>query len=183
MMRFELRLKGTKWISVPRPFCIQREFLGRRLSPLPPHRVHHHSTAFKTKRLISTAEMAGQYGENFDDISKHLTDLFTYKAVKTVLEQLNETDPTNYKFLYNFCVDNKPSQSYSFCKLLIKEKRELGERVLTVRVNLLEEWFKRLEKIDLVSYVNEKNLAIYRETLKESVNLISTAKPRPEFGE
>ncbi|KAJ7298710.1 hypothetical protein O6H91_16G050100 [Diphasiastrum complanatum] len=81
-----------------------------------------------------------QYEDNFDDVDKHLLDYFTYKAVRTVLVQLHEMNPAQYAWLYNFVVANKPRDSRNFLRVLVKERLELGERVMVTRLHLFGKW-------------------------------------------
>lgn len=68
---------------------------------------------------------------------------------------------------------------------------------MKLRCDLIEEWFRvgnyenvffkrvlqRVKPKDVLEYVSEKNLSVMRECLKDSVNFIFTAKPRPELNE
>ncbi|GMH41499.1 hypothetical protein BSKO_09409 [Bryopsis sp. KO-2023] len=136
-------------------------------------------------RLQTRSEMGGEYDDTFDDVSKHLTDLFTYKAVRRVLDQLKETDPVGYRYLYEFTVENKPSNSFEYCKILVKNNYELGGRVLDARLALLAQWMEQLpsQREQILLHVRDTNLDVLRGHIKDSVNLAFTAKPRPDLNE
>ncbi|MCO5561137.1 hypothetical protein L7F22_014758 [Adiantum nelumboides] len=87
-------------------------------------------------------EIAGQYEESFADVDKHLLDYFTFKAVRTVLVQLYEMNPAQYTWFYRFVVENKPQDSKVFLSVLVKERQELGERVMVTRLHLYNLWIK-----------------------------------------
>jgi len=127
--------------------------------------------------------MAGEYEEVFADVSEHLTDLFTYKAVRTVLHQLSEMDPNKYKWLYQFTTEHRPSDSYNYCKTLFKANRELADRVLVTRLNLMSKWLQKLDHSSLLMHVSDNNLQVMRDQLNETVNFVFTAKPRPDLNE
>jgi hypothetical protein len=105
------------------------------LSTVPPCTSDHHGP-------MVVDDLGGQYEEGFDDVQKHLLDYFTYKAVKTVLAQLSEMNPVQYAWFYNFVVNNKPQDSKLFLRVLVKEKQQLGERVMVTRLHLFNKWVK-----------------------------------------
>lgn len=127
--------------------------------------------------LVVVNEIAGQYEENFDDVGKHLIDYFTFKAVRTVLGQLYEMNPTQYRWLYNYVVDNKPSDGKRFIRNLVKERQELGERVMVTRLSLFNKWVKRYNHVDLHQAITDQNLELMRERLVEIVKWPSDNDP------
>ncbi|KAL3354293.1 hypothetical protein AABB24_018774 [Solanum stoloniferum] len=48
------------------------------------------------KNLRIVNDLGGQYEENFSDIKTQILNYFTYKAVRTILNQLNEMNPPQY---------------------------------------------------------------------------------------
>ena len=58
----------------------------------------------------------------------------SHKAVRLVLSQLQENDMGRYTWLYQFTTANKPNDAEEYCKALMREERELGERVMVTRV-------------------------------------------------
>lgn len=77
MMSLRLCRAGMASFAGPRSFHFNRSFLGQRLILQSPS---FHLTRPRTiQRLTVKAEMAGQYGESFDDISKVL---YTHSFVR-----------------------------------------------------------------------------------------------------
>jgi len=127
--------------------------------------------------LVVVDEFAGQYEENFDDVGKNLIDYFTFKAVRTVLAQLYEMNPTQYMWLYNYVVDNKPRDGKRFLRNLVKERQELGERVMITRLHLFNKWVKRYNHVDIHRAISDQNLELMRERLVEIVKWPSDNDP------
>ncbi|XP_057790071.1 chaperonin-like RbcX protein 2, chloroplastic isoform X2 [Salvia miltiorrhiza] len=96
----------------------------------------------KLQRLIVVDELGGQYEDTFNDVKMELVEFFTFKAVRTVLEQLYEMNPPQYKWFNNFVADNVPSKGNRFLQTLVKERRELAERVMITRLTLYGRWIK-----------------------------------------
>jgi hypothetical protein len=104
---------------------------------------------------------------------QHLVDYFTYKAVKTVLAQLSEMNPLKYAWFYNFVVNNKPQDSKLFLRVLVKEKQELGERVMVTRLHLFNKWVKKYNHAQMHKAISDQNLELLRERLIQTVKLTS----------
>ena len=88
--------------------------------------------------------MGGQYyGDSFHDVDKHIVDYFTYKALRVVLEQLQEMDTSpgklEYTWLYQFAVENSVRDSNLFIKTLLSTRPDFGERILVTRTHLCEQ--------------------------------------------
>ncbi|KAG0565895.1 hypothetical protein M758_7G020800 [Ceratodon purpureus] len=116
-------------------------------------------------------DLGGQYEDTFDDVEKHLLDYFTYKAVKTVLAQLSEMNPPEYAWFYNFVVNNKPQDSKLFVRILVKERQELGERVMVTRLHLFNKWVKKYNHVQMHKAISDQNLELLRERLIQTVKL------------
>lgn len=123
----------------------------------------------KRHSLVVVDEFAGQYEENFADVGKHLLDYFTFKAVKTVLTQLYEMNPTEYRWFYNYVANNKPSDGKRFLRLLVKERQELGERVMVTRLHLFNKWAKGYSHVDMHKAISDQNLELMRERLVQTI--------------
>ncbi|CAM6093973.1 unnamed protein product [Calypogeia fissa] len=119
-------------------------------------------------------DLGGQYEESFDDVQKHLLDYFTYKAVRTVLAQLSEMNPHQYAWFYNFVVNNKPQDSKLFLRLLVKERQELGERVMVTRLHLFNKWVKKYNHAQLHKAISDQNLELLRERLIQTVKFTNS---------
>lgn len=130
--------------------------------------------------LFIRSEIAGQYEDNFADVDKHLLDYFTYKAVRTVLVQLYEMNPTQYSWFYNFVVDNKPQDSKAFLRTLVKERQELCERVMVTRLHLYNKWIKKHDHGKMYQSISDQNLELLREHLVQTVKWSSDADDKKE---
>ena len=84
------------------------------------------SGRFEYSRNVScNADMGGEYyGDSFGDVDKHLVDYFTYKALRVVLEQLQEMDTSpgkrEYTWLYKFAVEHSVRDSRLFIKVRLR---------------------------------------------------------------
>ncbi|KAI5080478.1 hypothetical protein GOP47_0003661 [Adiantum capillus-veneris] len=119
-------------------------------------------------------EIAGQYEESFADVDKHLLDYFTFKAVRTVLVQLYEMNPAQYTWFYRFVVENKPQDSKVFLSMLVKERQELGERVMVTRLHLYNLWIKKYDHAKMYQAITDQNLELLRERLVQTVKWPTT---------
>ena len=74
-----------------------------------------------SRSVACNADMAGEYYDSFNDVDKHLVDYFTYKALRVVLQQLQEMDTSpgkkEYTWLYQFAVDHSVRDSRLFIKV------------------------------------------------------------------
>ncbi|KAF3547213.1 hypothetical protein DY000_02000850 [Brassica cretica] len=74
----------------------------------------------KKKLLIVNEDVAGNYDDTFGDVKTQLINYFTYKAVRTVLNQLYEMNPPQYTWFYNYVVSNRPTEGKRFLRKLGK---------------------------------------------------------------
>ncbi|CAA0833467.1 Chaperonin-like RbcX protein [Striga hermonthica] len=123
----------------------------------------------KNKSLVVVDELAGQYEDNFEDVKKQILDYFTYKAVRTVLYQLYEMNPPQYRWFYNYVASNEHGYGKSFIRNLVKEKQELAERVMVTRLHLYAKWIKKCNHTEMYERISDQNLELMRERLKETV--------------
>ncbi|KAF5725479.1 hypothetical protein HS088_TW23G00201 [Tripterygium wilfordii] len=124
----------------------------------------------RDRRLVVVNELAGQYEDSFEDVKSQILNYFTYKAVRTVLNQLYEMNPTQYRWFYDFVVRNKPGgDGKRFIRTLGKEKHELAERVMVTRLHLYGKWVKRCNHAEIYQEICDENLALMRERLIETV--------------
>lgn len=123
----------------------------------------------KVRRLMIVSELGGQYEDSFEDVKRQILNYFTYKAVRTVLNQLYEMNPTQYRWLYDFVVNNKPGDGKRFIRNLGKEKHELAERVMVTRLHLYGKWIKKCDHAAMYNEISDENLELMRERLIETV--------------
>ncbi|KAK7301833.1 hypothetical protein RJT34_12709 [Clitoria ternatea] len=121
------------------------------------------------RRLTIVNELGGQYEETFDDVKTQMLNYFTYKAVRTVLQQLYEMNPPKYTWFYNFVASNKPADGKRFIRSLGKEHHELAERVMVTRLHLYGKWVKKCNHAEIYKEISDENLELMRERLMETV--------------
>lgn len=73
------------------------------------------------------------------DTTKTLISYLTYRAVRVVYEQLDETEPKRAYWLHQFASRESIKDGEAFLSALFDERKELAFRVLTVRETLAEE--------------------------------------------
>ncbi|KDP22095.1 hypothetical protein JCGZ_25926 [Jatropha curcas] len=122
----------------------------------------------KDWRLVVN-ELGGQYEDSFEDVKMQILNYFTYKATRTVLNQLYEMNPTQYRWLYDFVASNKPADGKRFIRSLVKEKQDLAERVMVTRLHLYGKWVKKCNHAEIYQEISDENLELMRERLKETI--------------
>ncbi|XP_068339410.1 chaperonin-like RbcX protein 2, chloroplastic [Pyrus communis] len=123
----------------------------------------------KNRGFVIVNELAGQYEDSFEDVKMQLLNYFTYKAVRTVMNQLYEMNPTQYRWLYDFVVTHKPGDGKRFLRTLGKERHELAERVMVTRLHLYGKWIKKCDHAAIYQGIADENLELMRERLTETV--------------
>ncbi|KAL6199723.1 hypothetical protein ACLB2K_029506 [Fragaria x ananassa] len=123
----------------------------------------------KNRNFVIVSELAGQYEDSFEDVKTQLLNYFTYKAVRTVMNQLYEMNPTQYRWFYDFVVSNKPGDGKRFLRSLGKERHELAERVMVTRLHLYGKWVKKCNHAEIYQEISNENLDLMRERLIETV--------------
>ncbi|XP_076946429.1 chaperonin-like RbcX protein 2, chloroplastic [Bidens hawaiensis] len=120
--------------------------------------------------LVIVNNLGGQYEEDgFDDVKGQIFNLFTLTAVRTIMSQLYEMNPTQYQWFYDYVRTNKPTNGKRFLHLLQKENHELAERVMVTRLHLFAKWVKELDHAKMYNDLSDQNLELMRERLLETV--------------
>jgi hypothetical protein len=73
------------------------------------------------------------------DTAKILTSYLTYQAVRTVSNQLSETNPPLAFWLHRFSTTDKIQDGEVYIQELFKEKPDLALRIMIVREHLAQE--------------------------------------------
>ncbi len=73
------------------------------------------------------------------DTTKTLISYLTYQAMRTVLNQLSETDPPRSLRLHEFSRRERIENSEAYLEVLFQEDQALAFRILTVREHIAEE--------------------------------------------
>lgn len=123
----------------------------------------------KVRSPVIVNELGGQYEDNFEDVKTQILNYFTYKATRTVLNQLYEMNPTQYTWLYNFLAANKPGDGKVFIRNLGKEKQDLAERIMVTRLHLYGKWVKKCDHGEIYKFISDENLELMRERLLETI--------------
>ncbi|CAN0891869.1 Chaperonin-like RbcX protein 2, chloroplastic [Linum grandiflorum] len=121
------------------------------------------------RRLVAVANLGGQYEDSFGDVKLQIVNLFTVKAVRTVMNQLYEMNPTQYRWFYDFVANNKPGNGKLFLRTLAKERQDLAERVMVTRLHLYGKWIKKCNHEEMYKAISDENLELMRERLLETV--------------
>jgi len=111
--------------------------------------------------------------------AKTLSSYLTYQAVRTVIGQLSETDPPTAFWLNQFSSQGNIQNGELYVEQLLKERPELGFRVMTVRSHLAEEIADFLPEL-IRSTVEEGNLTHRRRYLER---LTQQETVHPETGD
>ena len=70
------------------------------------------------------------------DTTQTLISYLTYRAVRVVYDQLDETDPKRAYWLHQFASSESIKDGDAFIEKLFRERQDLAFRVLTVRESL-----------------------------------------------
>jgi RbcX protein len=73
------------------------------------------------------------------DTTKTLISYLTYRAVRVVYEQLDETEPKRAYWLHQFASRESLKDGELFIQQLFRERPDLAFRIVTVREHLAEE--------------------------------------------
>ncbi|XP_020208925.1 chaperonin-like RbcX protein 2, chloroplastic [Cajanus cajan] len=163
--------------GVKRKHLVKRGTVQLRSSFIEWHHSHSVNTRFKkqcrhkerTRTLTIVNELGGQYEDTFHDVKTQIINYFTYKAVRTVLQQLYEMNPPQYRWFYNFVATNHPEDGKYFLRSLGKEQHELAERVMVTRLHLYGKWIKKCNHAEIYQEISDENLELMRERLMETV--------------
>ena len=116
------------------------------------------------------------------DTAKVLTSYLTYQAVRTVTNQLRETNPPLGIWLSSFSSTGKIQDGEAYLQELLQENQELAFRVMTVRQHLAEEVADYLPEM-VRSSIPKANIE-HRRGYLEKITQLEMADPSldPEQG-
>ncbi|MDF5721200.1 MAG: chaperonin family protein RbcX [Rhizonema sp. PD37] len=103
------------------------------------------------------------------DTAKMLQNYLTYQAVKTVLAQLNETNPPLALWLQYFSAD-KLQDGEPYIEELFREKPDLALRIMIVREHLAQEVAEYLPEM-VRTGIMQANMEHRRQHLERSTQL------------
>ena len=104
------------------------------------------------------------------DAAKVLTSYLTFQAVKTVLNQLRETNPAHAYWLNNFSTKEALQDGEAYLNALLQERPEFAIRIMTVRQTIAEEICEFLPEMVLVG-IQQANMEHRRQHLEHITQL------------
>ncbi len=110
------------------------------------------------------------------DTAKVLTNYMTYQALRTVLDQLGETDPPQALWLHSFSANQGVQDGDAYLQALLVEKQELAFRIMTVRQLLAEEVADFLPEMVRTS-IQQSNMEYRRQYLERMTQLSLSEHP------
>nr|AOT85786.1 RbcX [uncultured Stigonema sp.] len=111
------------------------------------------------------------------DTAKTLSSYLTYQALRTVLTQLNETNPPLALWFQRFSAD-KVQDGEAYIQELFQEKPDLALRIMIVREHIAEEVTEFLPEMVLTG-IKQSNMEHRRQHL-ERITQLQTSIPSPE---
>jgi hypothetical protein len=112
------------------------------------------------------------------DTTRTLISYLTYQALRTVLAQLDETDPKQAYWLHQFSSREKIQDGEAYLRALFQENPKLGFRLLTVREHLAEELADFLPEM-LRTTMQQSNMEQRRQQL-ERMTQVDPNSPHPD---
>ncbi|MGF1487821.1 MAG: chaperonin family protein RbcX [Prochloraceae cyanobacterium] len=107
------------------------------------------------------------------DTAKVLQSYLTYQAVRTIIDQLSETNPQSAIWLRNYSSKTKIQDSEAYIQGLMLENKELVMRIMTVRQHLANEVLEYIP--EMVSTGIERANLEHRRHLLERLTQSSTS--------
>ncbi|MGF1514867.1 MAG: chaperonin family protein RbcX [Elainellaceae cyanobacterium] len=104
------------------------------------------------------------------DTAKTVTSYLTYRAVRTVVAQLRETNPALSMWLHGFSSTGKIQDGEAYLRELLQENQALAFRIMTVRAHLAEEITEFLPEM-VCSGIQQANMEHRRQYLERITRL------------
>ncbi|MBD1917591.1 MULTISPECIES: chaperonin family protein RbcX [Cyanophyceae] len=104
------------------------------------------------------------------DTAKVLTSYLTFQAVKTVLNQLKETNPARAYWLNGFSTKEALQDGEAYLSALLTESPDLAIRVMTVRQHIAEGICEFLPEM-VVTSIQQANMEHRRQHLERLTQL------------
>lgn len=104
------------------------------------------------------------------DTAKVLTSYLTFQAVKTVLNQLKETNPARAYWLNAFSTKEALQDGEAYLSDLLEESADLAIRVMTVRQHIAEGICEFLPEM-VVTSIQQANMEHRRQHLERITQL------------
>jgi hypothetical protein len=107
------------------------------------------------------------------DTAQVLQSYLTYQAVRTIIEQLSETNPTLAIWLSNYTANHRIQDGEAYLEGLLNDNKELVLRILTVREYLAQEVLDFLPEM-VREGISKANIAHRKQLLER---LTQTEQP------
>ncbi|MFH7243491.1 MAG: RuBisCO chaperone RbcX [Spirulina sp.] len=104
------------------------------------------------------------------DTAKVLTSYLTFQAVKTVLNQLKETNPAQAYWLNTFSTKEALQDGETYLTALMAEKPDMAMRIMTVRQHIAEEICEFLPEM-VIANLQQANMEHRRQHLERLTQL------------
>jgi RbcX protein len=112
--------------------------------------------------------------------AKTLISYLTYEAMRTVVNQLIETNPPLAHWLAGFPPSGKLQDGEEYIQALLQANQELAFRIMTVRQHLAEEIVDFLPEMTRTG-IQESNMRLKCQHLERIVNFTESAPESLEF--
>ena len=99
------------------------------------------------------------------DTAKVLQSYLTYQAVRTIIDQLSETNPQGAIWLRNYSSKTRIQDSEEYIEGLMLENKELVMRIMTVRKHLADEVLEYIPEM-VCTGIEQANLEHRRHLLE-----------------
>jgi O-methyltransferase involved in polyketide biosynthesis len=108
------------------------------------------------------------------DTAKVLQSYLTYQAVRTIIDQLAETNPTQAIWLSQYSSTQKIQDGEAYLEELMSENKELVLRIMTVREHLAQEILEFLPEM-VQTGIAQANMEHRRQLLER----LTQSQPSP----
>ena len=112
------------------------------------------------------------------DTAKTLISYLTYQALRTVLDQLRETDPPQAYWLNSFSSNTSIQDGEAYIEELLRARQELAFRIMTVREYLADEIAEFLPEM-VRTGIQQSNMEHRRQHLERITQLTIPDHPAP----
>lgn len=106
------------------------------------------------------------------DTAQVLTSYLTYQAVRTVLDQLRETNLPRHRWLHEFSSREKLQDGEAYIKSLFQEAPDLALRVMTVRLHVAEAVSEFLPEM-VTTQIQQANMEHRKKHLEKITQMTS----------
>ena len=113
------------------------------------------------------------------DTAKVLQSYLTFQAVKTIIDQLSETNPSQAIWLRQYSSGNRVQDGEAYLESLMLEHKDLVLRIITVRDHLAQEVLDFLPEMVLMN-IQKSNLEKRRQLLERLTQSQPSTNPTPD---